>query len=340
MVLVWLWAVAWAQEPAVPALESASVSTEVVDADPQAWLDEAWRRVRLGDGPGARRLAAAAAARDPRQAAEAQYAIAVAWELDAPAEALAAYDAVIDAAPDGPRAHDARFRRAMVLARLGRPKDADKALAALKPWGRLPPDDRIKVDLCRATWRLQDKPTRGRVRALQRVLDRVPAGTADWFAARAEVALVDEAAARSADGALDGRRHQLETVLAARVAGLGDAEAALQRLVAIGASGPLLEALVVVAGAYEGIADDLLRSPVPDTLSEAEQVRYRQLVAAAAGRVLLKARAYASLADDHATRAAWEGPETAVVRALLDRLTTRVEALDDDGGPGTSGHDL
>lgn len=311
-------ALAMAQAPAPPS----DVPLAHDPAGEQAVLDEAWRRVALGDAEGARALAASVTG----FATETAYLIGVTWQIEARwPEALAAFQAVVTSAGDHPRSLDARFRMALAFDALGDWRAVQRTLRSLPAWSTLPVEDGHKVTLLDAVAAAERRASPRTVGHLAHAIASTPTGTLTWFQARGRDTLL-RISLRQADQAhLRGGPPRLTRVLTARADALQRAEAQLQHLIALGESAFILDGLAALGEAYEAVSDDLLAAPVPRQLPEDEARRYTVQVQARAEVPRLKARNLYDLGLQHAGQVGWTGARVERLERDLARVTQHLE---------------
>lgn len=291
-------------------------------------LDEAWRRIDVGDWYGARILVDETRALEPSWDEELLYITAVTYQLDREHdEALEVFDALLDAYPEGERAVDTRFRRALTLADRGDFDDASKTLRELRPYGKLPDEGQRKIALCEATWTLERGKKSG-LRKIDRELSRLAPEQLTWFQARARSALLHHAVDVSRTLEFDVSDKVMTRQLNTRAAYVFGAEAQLNAIVDTKETWFILDGLGALGDAYVDLADDLLARPVPDDYGDIQTAQFRNRLESQAVVQLIKARKYYDLGREHATRIGWQGPQAEQFTRIVANLDARIESLE------------
>lgn len=295
-------------------------------ASPHEWLALAWKRGHQGDWDGARIAAERAAETPGDHQEEARYTLGFAqeWSRDN-AKALATYDQLLSDWPSGSRTVDARFRRAEVLGKMGRHREALAGLRDAVGNGKgLDADDRLKVDLLRGTWELaRGKASKGRKLIEASLADAVPTQV-PWYQGMARSALADRVALEARARVLRGKPGPDKKTLPKRAQALLDIEAQIDRTIDLAEPRWILEELLTLGAAYDQLGGDLLAAPVPKLPPLSDEI-YRKEVARRAETVRVKGlRAY-ELAIEHAAKVNYVGPERDRCLAARDAIQAAIE---------------
>lgn len=325
MLLALLLATALGQAPSVDPPDEDAPAEAPAPEDARGRLDAAWRRLDEGDAEGALLLAHQVLAAREGLAAEALYLSGIALHASGDAEGAVATLRAAEDQGDRDLARDAVFRAAMVELDRGRPREVLRTLHRLGPLRSLPPDDRAKVDLVRATAALEQGRRSG-WRATGRALGRA-SDALTWFRARAHLARARAALAEAGAQSLDVPERRLAPRVLARGAALKRAEEELAHLLHQGERGLALDGLLALSRAQEATAEALLASTVP-ALTPAQERIYRAGLARQAAQLLLRAVQVARTGVDLALDGRWRGPQTAALEAVEARTRARVEELE------------
>ena len=308
--------------PPAPASPPAPLHLEDVWAElgPEAVLDDAVARRSIGDFSGADARLAWLNSTAP--GSEVTYHRAVSAELQERFdEALAGYDEVLAQGPDGDRAVDAGFRRALVLEDLGKHRDAIRQVDQLERRGAWTERDELSLALARGVNEL----AQGRERRGLRRLDRALASTEgsddlQWMRAKARAALTRHLIAEAAATPMvHGRRASRN--LRSRAGNISAAERQVIAIANLGEAEYSLTGLELLGDAYLALHDDLVALPPPPGLSEEQAGIYEAGIAEKAAVLRRKAWRYYDEGVKLATRTEWQG-------SISGRLMARRDALD------------
>ncbi|MEC7948286.1 MAG: hypothetical protein VX265_12035 [Myxococcota bacterium] len=281
---------------------------------PATVLEDAVARRSSGDFRGADARLAWLAEVAPGEAPT--YHAAVSAELqERYEEALAGYDAVLSQWPDGARATDAGFRRALVLEDLGRHPDAVRQVRALQrqeTWSR---EDQLSLELARGVGEVGQGRTRRGLRRLGRALAATEGSeTLLWMRAKARATLarhlVEEAAATPM---VHGRRASRN--LEHRAGKISAAERQVIAIANLGEPEYALAGLEMLGDAYLALYDDIIALPPPPGLSPDAASVYRDGIAERTAVLRRKAWRYYDEGAKLATRTEWQGDITARLRS-------------------------
>ena len=274
---------------------------------PDALLQAAIDRRALGDVDGARERLQVL---DEGGAlpALAAYHLAVCDEIEEDyVDALAGYTTLIDRWPDLPLADDARFRRAVVLEDLGEHKQAVLQVRELERRNAWDARNRQSLALIRGAAELDAGRLRAGARRIQRELTALD-GTDEltWARARAHLASSRALLLQAADIGIvnDGRARKR---LVARVALL---DQAMDQVITIGRLGEpeaALAGLLALGDAYQALHADLLAAPPPAGLSEEQVAIFREELAKQVDVLQVKAWRFYDEGVSLATRLQWQG---------------------------------
>jgi tetratricopeptide (TPR) repeat protein len=274
---------------------------------PEALLQAAIERRALGDVTGARERLQVLEEGGATPALAA-YHLAVCDEVEEDyVGALAGYTTLIDRWPDLPLADDARYRRAIVLEDLGEHQQAVAQVRELLHRGAWDERDRASLALIRGAAELDAGRLRPGVRRVQRELAALE-GTEDltWARARARLALtralLDQAAA--VEIVNDGRARKR---LVARVALLDQAMDQVIRIGHLGEPEAALAGLLALGDAYQALHADLLAAPPPRGLTEEQVTIFRQELVPQVDVLQVKAWRFYDEGVSLATRLQWQG---------------------------------
>ncbi len=254
------------------------VEPDIVVASPRDLLDEARRRMLIGDYEGARIVAEQSLQRPGDHELDAQYLIGMGWEYDGePERALDIYEGLLEDWPEGESTDDVVFRKAEAL---GRDKRYDEALSVLGTLGdpaQRKDSDRVKMELLKGLWEVELGDTMGGVARLVETLDTATVVDSPWHQAMARGRILTVGIDQADLIAFKGRKKKKARQLEERGTLVGLAE---QQLVAIiGLDRPVwaLHGFVDLAHGYLAFGQAMLDESKPrvkkSARSEYEQQR-------------------------------------------------------------------
>ena len=300
-----------------------------VAAQPSDLLDEARARARAGDFEGAALVSAEAMRTPGDHVRQAQYLHALALEYGGSLElALVEYDALLASWPADTPSDDVVFRRAETLGRLGEWRRAQQGLRALGDPALRPLGDQVKIGVLYALWDLERGRERRGLRALDELLDRMPATASPFYQAAARARLAELAVASADTIVFRGSDSQRARQLEERSTYVVMAKEQLEEIIRLDEIAHTLPALLSVAQAHEQFATALLRETPPRRLSDEETARYRDQLSERAVALLLKTLRYYTKAVEYAESRGWTGEPLPALNAGVERVRTRIERLD------------
>jgi len=307
-------------EPVATPAEPLAVAPDLTETGPAELIELARLRISTGDEEGARIVLRQAMERPGADIDVATYLLGLAWEYEGDAaQALVLYDEGLERWPTSDLTPDRLYRRAEALAALDRPAEALEALDALEAFP-LPEDDARKVDLSRATWTLATGRTGPGLRLLREALAVLPADAHPWQQARARAYLArwlaDEAAALD----LDTSERKLVGRLEDRLALVQRIEKEATAIAQLDQPEWVLDGLLTLGGAYEGLGDALVTHRRPKRLSPEQLEIYEPAVATKVDAAFVKALTAYDYGLEMAVRIGYTGPR-------VDRLAAAREAL-------------
>lgn len=306
-----------AVETPLPAPQS--LEEQWAAAGPEAVLEDAVQRRTLGDFEGAdARLGWLRATHD---SGAARYHHAVSLELqERYGEAEALYATVPASFPAAPEARDARFRRALCLEDLDRPKEALELVRALQKEGGWSDRDRVTLDLERGVTLLRrGKTRRGLKRITAALVEAESIDGITWMRAKAHTALARHLLSEAA-GIRQRNGGKAAKKLKARSGNILDAEQQVISVARLGETEYALEGLLLLGDAYLAFYDDLLAVPPPRSLTDEQEALYTEALQDKVSTLKAKAYRYYDEGVALAVRTRWQG-------SLTDDLKARRAAL-------------
>lgn len=333
-----------AESPSTAELESTPASEFPVDFEEEPQLPEeepelsiftaeqltedAVRRIRLADYPGARQLLDEAVERADANLEEVTYLRGVSYELDRDYDsALAVYTAGIEQFPAGTRRQDFAFRRAEVIGGLG---DHERALDELKPFfaglKERPHADQIKIRLVQATWLAETGKRRKALRLIADALEDAEEGEVTFYQAKARATVCRLWAEDAAALSLDAKERKQVKRLTER----GETLAAIEKQVTLIAllKEPewVLSGLLSLGQGYEAVGRDLSAVRAPKNLAPELHELYAQTVAERSEVVLVKALNHYQKGLELALELGWRSRRIGELEAARDALAAHLEA--------------
>lgn len=286
---------------------------------PDAVLDDAIERRARGDFEGA--SARLAWIEQHHGSPVARYQVAVTHELqERYGDALAGYDAVLQAFPGAAVARDAAFRRALVLEDLDRHREATKQVRQLQraeKWGER---DAVSLAIARGVNELGQGRTRKGLKRLGKALAAVE-GSDDlqWMRAKARAALARHLLDEAASIPIRSDR-KAQKNLVARAQRISEAEQQVIAAARLGEPEYALIGLELLGDGYMALYDDMMAAPPPTELTAEQADIYSDAVAEKAAVLVRKAWRFYDEGVKLATRTKWQG-------GVADRLRARRDAL-------------
>lgn len=309
------------QEPAAAPV-SAAAAGGFEGLAPEALLDEAVLRIRLGDFAGADARLAALMARAPSAAVRYHRARSAEFQ-GRPEAALDDYAAVEGDPAAGALAADAGFRRALCLGDLGRHGEAVAVLDGVAAGAGLSAADRVTLDITRATSALlaaEGRKAEKAAAALEARLGAADAADAGaWVRGRAWIGLA-EAALRAAAGVEMTNGRKARKRLEARAGWMGAAEQHILAAVRTGEPEHALRGLLLLGDGYVALHEALHGAPPPKRLDAAGEEVFRAALTGQTAVLLQKAWRFYDEGVQLALRVQWQGPPAAALRERRDGL--------------------
>jgi uncharacterized protein YerC len=319
--LLALFRLAAAADPAAPAEAPAPAAEVVPGREPRAVIEDAILVRKRGDLAGARALLVQLEPMiGPADLSWYLYQRGICEELDfRPADAKAFYDKVVEMGEA--EALDARFRRALVLEDMGEDAAALEDVLAIAKVKGLDERDRVTLALQQGVAEVHTGKTRKGIRHIQKALADVEGGpTHTWMRAKARYtlakALLDEADALSLDVPEKKQVKHLEQ----RAVRMKAAEDQVIALVALKEPEWILASLIALGDSYAKLGDDLAAAPPPARLSPEQVEVYRAEVAKKVANVRGKAWHAYDQGVALATRLEWESPRVAELKERRAKL--------------------
>jgi hypothetical protein len=304
-------------EAPVSATELAAPPESLPTAD---LLDQAVLLRERGNTAGADRFLRLVLAREPEHL-EASWHFALNEEIAERYEpALAGYDRVIALAAGGDRTDDARFRRALVLADLGRDKESAAEAKALLAENRWSAEDDAALRLVRGMGDLRAGRTRRGLRQLDGGLLALEGTQAHpWVRARARAALAAHWLDQAAEVPISNDRKAAKN-LGKRAGLMSDAERQIIAVAQLNEPEYALVGLIRLGDAYLQLYDDLRAAEPPASLDADQVVIFREAVDQKAAVLRLKAWRYYDEGVALAVRTQWAGSAAQTLRERRDAI--------------------
>ena len=204
---------------------------------------------------------------------------------------LSYYEAVLDDG-DSEHAHNAAFRRIIVLEDVGRHTDSIAAVNALQGEGDWSEVDEVTLSLARGISELSSGKRRKGIKRIEAGLAVLePTAESPWMRARARAALTETMLEEAAGLELVGNKKAARR-LATRGSLMVAAEKQVIAIARLGEPEYALAGLVLLGDAYIMLHDDILTAPPPRRLSDDEVVIYRAEVEGRVAILSAKAKNY------------------------------------------------
>ncbi len=221
---------------------------------------------------------------------------------------------------------EARYHLVVVLDDLGRGGEASDELRALQSAHGLNPDF---VPVLRIQAGVLDvragRTARGQRQIRRGLADVKDADRHSWMVGRGRFALLDSAADRGDRLSLTTRSAKLRRDLRERVRALSEAEKLLYEVIKTEEPEWITSALLRVGDTYAALADDLVVSPPPASLTEDQAAIYRVEIARKAEGPRTKALLCYDRGVSYAKQVAWEGEVVAVLKERRELLSSSKE---------------
>ncbi|TNE90322.1 MAG: hypothetical protein EP330_08360 [Deltaproteobacteria bacterium] len=316
---------------AAAAAEAPEISEEPVEtaASTAELMEDALRRLRLADYPGARMLLDQASDRDDSDAEEIAYLRGVSFELDRDyGTALSVYTAALEQFPAGHRQQDLRFRSAEVIGGLGRAEEALERLAPfLADLDSRPHADQIKIRLVEGIWLIDSGKVRKGKKVLAAALSEAGPDEVTFYQAKARATIAAQWAEESEVLHLDARERKQVKRLTERGERLIAIERQVTQVALLKEPEWVLDGLLTLGDAYASVGEDLLAARMPPKLAPELHDLYRQTVREKAEVVLVKALNHYQRGIDLSLELGWQSRRVAELEDARESLAARIETL-------------
>ncbi len=219
---------------------------------------------------------------------------------------------------------EARYHLVVVLDDLGRLVEASGELRALQSTHGLNPDF---VPVLRIEQGVLDvhagRTARGKRLIRRGLADVKDADRHSWMVGRGRFALLDSAADRGDRLSLTARSARLRRDLRERVRALSEAEKLLYEVIKTEEPEWITSALLRVGDTYAALADDLVVSPPPASLTEEQAAIYRTEIARKAEGPRTKALICYERGVSYAKQVEWEGAAVSVLKERRELLSAK-----------------
>ncbi len=206
------------------------------------------------------------------------------------ANALAAYDQLVDSWPDAAVAQDGWFRRSLCLEYLDRHREARKSLARVETADGLNLHDRLTLDLQRGITLVRSGKTRAGLRLIDSATTAAE-GTelVTYLRGKAHIAQARVLLDAADELTMRGSQRKQQKALERRAGYLAAAEQQVAAAAYLGEPEWILEGLLLLGQGYQSLYEDLMASAPPRKLSTEAQVIYLEEVAGRSQVLLVKA---------------------------------------------------
>jgi len=252
-------ATALADDPEPYAHPGEDVESDIVVALPRELLDEARRRMLLGDYEGARIVAEQALERDGDHQLDAHYLLGMGWEYDEqPKKALEIYERLLEEMPEGESTDDVVFRKAEALGRDARYAEALEVLDTLGDPMERKDNDRVKMELLKGLWEIERGGTIAGVTRIVTTLESATVVDSPWHQAMARAKLISIGVAQADEIAFKGGKKKKARQLQERGQLVGLAEEQLVQIIGLDKPVWALHGFVDVAHGYRAFGQAML----------------------------------------------------------------------------------
>lgn len=219
---------------------------------------------------------------------------------------------------------EARYHLVVVLDDLGRLAESAGQLRALLSTHALNPDFVPVLRIQEGVLAVHSGHTARGKRLIRRGLAAVKdEDRHSWMVGRGRFALLDSAADRGDRLSLDARSARLRRDLRARVRAVSEAETLLYEVIKTEEPEWITSALLRVGDTYAALADDLVVSPPPASLTPDQAAIYRVEIGRKAEGPRTKALICYERGVSYARQVEWEGAAVAVLQARREFLSPR-----------------
>ena len=305
--------------------QTSKAHAENTELAPHAQLDDALRRVQIGDYLGARIMSQRFLTyeHDKTVAYRANYITGISWEMSHQCmSALTAYENARKYADTLEQNNDTWFRSGECLGALGEHREAVRHLRKIKDLSSL--SDKSKKRIVTAILKLRKRSnwwTRWRLRrAISKPNDQDPA----FYLAKGHIVLAHDDIIRADKLKIEGRQRKMRRALKKRAKLVAKAE---QHTVAtVGLKEPewILEGLLTLAYASESAGDALLLSPIPKLDSEQKAI-YRNIIGKRVEAMWTRAVAYLNEGIALSNKTQWRSPRVEQVKRARNMLIQRID---------------
>jgi tetratricopeptide (TPR) repeat protein len=303
---------------------STAAGRSTVTAPQHYQLDEALRRVQIGDYLGARIMAQRHLGDADRGIAyRAHYITGISWELSNQCEpALIAYDNARKFADNLEQENDTWFRSGECLGALGEHRTAVTHLRNIHDLST--PGDKSKKRIVTAILKVRKRSTWWTRWRLRKAISKPQDTDPEFYLAKGHIVLAHADIVRADKLPIKGRQRKMKRTLKKRAKLVANAEAHTVAAVALKEPEWILEGLLTLAYASESAGDALLNSPVP-RLSDEQREAYRAIIGKRVETMWTRSVAYLDEGTALANKTQWRSPRVAQIQRARELLIQRID---------------
>ena len=292
---------------------------------PHSQLDDALRRVQIGDYLGARIMAQRFLlyTQDRTVAYRANYITGISWEMSNQCSpALVAYDNARKYADTLEQNNDTWFRSGECLGTLGDYQEAVTHLRNIQDLSR--PSDKSKKRIVTAILKLRKRSNWWTRWRLRRAISKPKDADPTFYLAKGHVVLAHDDILRADKLRIEGRQRKMKRALKKRAKLVSSAEQHTVATVTLKEPEWILEGLLTLAYASESAGDALLLSPMPELSSEQEQA-YRDIIGNRVESMWTRSVAYLDEGSALAQKTQWRSPRVNQLQLARTMLIQRID---------------
>lgn len=303
--------------------------------DRDAMLDEARRRMVVGDYAGAQIVAEEVLQSPGRYTLDARYLQAMSLEYQGEyGRAIAMYDDLLTEVRPSRFFDDIAFRRAEALGKAARFDEALDQLDRLQADAARTPADHIKMDLLRGLWLLETR--RGEkdgLTLLFATLDRATTVDARAHQALARARLAELSLNQSLDIPFRGTSRRKGKQMDERASLLSFATQQLTEIVRLDSPANALPLFIQLGGAYEAFGEAMLNESRVRRLNDDQRAIYEAERKEKVVAVWVNASRFYDRGHTYALNLSWEGSDVQALRVALADVVERIDAFDQPTAP-------